>query len=39
MNWLYSPIVIANAGYYKEADLLKQKIIMDNYESMGVEKV
>ena len=33
INWLYAPVVIANAGYYKEADLLKQKIIMDNYES------
>ena len=33
VNWLYAPVVIANAGYYKEADFLKQKIIKHNYES------
>tara|TARA_Y100000592_G_scaffold71311_1_gene110972 strand:+ start:528 stop:845 length:318 start_codon:yes stop_codon:yes gene_type:complete len=33
INWLYAPVVVANAGYYKEANVLKQKIIMDNYES------
>ena len=33
VNWLYAPVVVANAGFYKEAELLKRKIIMDNYES------
>ena len=33
INWLYAPVVVANAGYYKEADSLKQKIIKHNYES------
>ena len=33
INWLYAPVVVANAGYYNDADLLKRKIIMDNYES------
>ena len=33
INWVYAPVVVANAGYYKEADFLKQKIIKHNYES------
>ena len=31
--YLYAPIVIANAGQYKEATLLHQKINLHNYES------
>lgn len=31
-TYLYAPIVIANAGHYKEATLLHRKINLHNYE-------
>lgn len=32
-SWLYAPVVVANAGYHKEASLMREKIINHNYES------
>jgi hypothetical protein len=32
-TYLYAPVVIANAGYYKEATLLQQKINTHNYQA------
>jgi hypothetical protein len=32
-TYLYAPVVIANAGHYKEARLFQQKINSHNYES------
>ena len=34
-TYLYAPVVMANAGYYKEAARFQQKINLHNYESFS----